>query len=67
MKPASHEHHSTSVLAVLVVAGLTASTERRHRRMQSYDLIAELWRQAGRIRISACHQRKDVDTGCVVQ
>jgi len=35
--------------------------------MQSYDLVAELWRQAGSIRLSARHQRKDVGTGCVVQ
>jgi len=46
---------------------LTASIEQRHRRTQSYDPVAEPWRQTGRIRICACHQHTNVDTSYVIQ
>jgi len=47
--------------------GLTASTEQSHLRMQSYGPVAELWRQAGRIRTPTCHQHTNMDTNYIIQ
>jgi len=46
---------------------LTASTEQRYRRTQSYDPVAEPWHPARRICISVCHQHTNVDTSYVIQ
>jgi len=46
---------------------LTASTEQRYRRTQSYDPVVKPCRQASRICISACHQHTNVDTSYVIQ